>query len=99
MVRSDSWKYVLRAGDGPVELYDLKTDPQERRNLAPERSCRSTAQELQAVLHDWFASRVEPGRDAWERPVSGRGQLRPAAASANDAATYYSGGNERQVRR
>ena len=99
MVRSEDWKYVSRVNDGPVELYDLTKDPQERRNLSQERSCRSIAQDLQAVLHDWFASRVEPGRDAWQRSVSGRGQLRPVIAGSDDASTYYSGADERRLPR
>ena len=99
MVRSASWKYVLRAGEGPTELYDLDTDPLERRNLADDASSRSTASDLEAALRDWFTGHAQPGRDAWDRPVSGRGQLQPAGAGSDDAATYYSGADERQVRR
>lgn len=98
MVRTADWKYVLRTGDGPEELYDLDADPGERRNLAGEPAARPRARELQGVLRDWFAAHVEPGLDAWGRPVSGRGQLRPAGAGADDAATYHPGSDERRVR-
>lgn len=36
-VRSGSWKAILGAGDGKVQLYDLNADPAETRNLAKER--------------------------------------------------------------
>ncbi len=98
MVRTADWKYVLRWGDGPDELFHLDVDPDERRNLANERSFRSAKQELSTVLHDWFAGHIDPARDAWGRPVSGRGQLQPARAATDDAATYYPGEEERRVR-
>lgn len=99
MVRTATWKYVLRAGDGPRELYDLDSDPHERDNRVDEPSCRGRAAELEGALWDWFGGRADPERDAWERPISGRGQLRPARTGLHDAATYYAGAEERQVRR
>lgn len=96
MIRSASWKYILRSGDGPEELYDLDNDPDERRNLAAEQSYRHQARELEAALRDWFGQHAEPQRDAWKRPVSGRGQLLPAG-SATDGLTYHSGEGERRA--
>ncbi|MDP9399188.1 MAG: sulfatase-like hydrolase/transferase, partial [Actinomycetota bacterium] len=77
MVRSAHDKLVVRAGGGPEELYDLRDDPDERHDRAGDPAWRGRAEELRGALHDWFAAHVEPGRDAWGRPVSGRGQLRP----------------------
>jgi choline-sulfatase len=91
VVRCADWKYVVRAGDGPRELYHLGDDPDERHNLAGARAHRPRAEELHAVLHDWFRDHADPARDAFARPVSGRGQLRPVTDRAGDAATYHPG--------
>jgi hypothetical protein len=32
-IRTERWKYVARFPDGPFELYDMQSDPQERFNL------------------------------------------------------------------
>jgi arylsulfatase A-like enzyme len=34
-VRTSDWKYLVREADGAEELYDLRADPGETRNLAP----------------------------------------------------------------
>ena len=98
MVRSAEEKLVVRAGDGPEELYDLRDDPAERHNRATDPACAARVAELRGALQDWFAAHAEPGRDAWGRPVSGRGQLRPAQVGVGDAATYHAGADERRVR-
>jgi choline-sulfatase len=94
-VRIADWKYVVRAGEGPRELYDLGQDPDERNNLADEPAYRSRMDELDAVLHDWFRNHTEDRRDAFRRPVSGRGQLQPV--NDDDASTYYQGEGERRT--
>lgn len=38
MVRSSDWKLIMRKGE-PVELYNVKTDPEERKNLLREENC------------------------------------------------------------
>jgi choline-sulfatase len=57
MLRRGRWKYVAAAGDPPL-LFDLSTDPWERRNLADER-------QLSAVASG-FAAEVEVRWDAAE---------------------------------
>jgi choline-sulfatase len=97
MVRSRDWKYVVRAGDGPRELYHLSQDPDERDNRIGDPACRPRADELHAVLHDWFRDHTDPARDAFTRPVSGRGQLRPVPPGGGDQGTYHPGGGERRT--
>jgi hypothetical protein len=53
-VRTGRWKYI-RAEDGPDELYDLRADPGETRNLRAERP--EVAAELGAALDRHIAAR------------------------------------------
>jgi arylsulfatase A-like enzyme len=50
-LRSGDWKLIEYFEDGRLELYNLKDDPGEKRNLAPELSDR--AQALQGKLKAW----------------------------------------------
>jgi choline-sulfatase len=93
MVRSNDWKYVTRAA-GPTELYHLCEDPDERHNLADEPAQATRADELYGVLHDWFRAHSDPRLDAFDRRISGRGQLQPAGNGDTDAATYHEGLDE-----
>lgn len=52
MIRAGDWKYNLWVNDMP-ELYNLKDDPQEIRNLALDPAHSSKAAELRAQLLDW----------------------------------------------
>jgi len=50
-VRSDRWKYIhYTEMDGMDELYDLKADPYELKNVIGKKSAQSTLQALQAEL-------------------------------------------------
>lgn len=93
MARTADWKYIARF-EGPDELYDLADDPDERHDRAGDPACRSRQQELSGVLQDWFSVHAESTRDAWRRPVSGRGQLRPLPG--DDTSVYQPGGAERR---
>lgn len=55
-VREEGWKYILDATDGREQLYDLRVDPTERKNLAEDHPevCRRLRQRL--------AARVEADR-------------------------------------
>jgi arylsulfatase A-like enzyme len=75
MVRSKEWKYVHRYPYGPHELYDLRNDPQEERNLADEEASRPVIERMRAELTDWFAAYVDPLVDGAREPVRGNGQL------------------------
>jgi len=75
MIRTREWKYVHRYPFGQHELYDLKRDPGERRNLVDDPACRSLVAELRGRLVRWFQRYVDPARDGSRLPVSGSGQL------------------------
>jgi arylsulfatase A-like enzyme len=54
---SDRWKLVL-ASHNRVELYDLRSDPGERKDVAAEH--KEMADLLEARFNDWFGSLPEP---------------------------------------
>ncbi|MFC0672956.1 sulfatase-like hydrolase/transferase [Brachybacterium hainanense] len=76
MLRTEDWKLVVRR-DGPTELYDLRADPEEERNLAadPDRAdrVRGMTQELAA----WYDAHTVPALDGWATDVDGSGQRGP----------------------
>ncbi|MBM3783477.1 MAG: sulfatase [Acidobacteria bacterium] len=51
MIRSGDWKLLEYFDDGHVELFQLREDPSESRDLASEQPAR--ANELKAKLHAW----------------------------------------------
>jgi arylsulfatase A-like enzyme len=75
MLRDSRWKFVLRMGEWPNELYDLVADPGEENNLIDRADHAEVAARLEQKLVDWFAKFVEPTRDASKHNVVGRGQL------------------------
>jgi arylsulfatase A-like enzyme len=93
MVRTEDRKLVLRR-HGPAELYHLDVDPDEVENHVGESSAQPLVGELTGILVDWFARHSEASRDAYARPVSGRGQLSPVWRGRPDADTYYAGDEE-----
>jgi arylsulfatase A-like enzyme len=65
-VRGERWKCVLRYPDGPHELYDMQTDPQERFNLYGEPGTESARAEMTQRLNDFFARYADPQYDIWK---------------------------------
>jgi arylsulfatase A-like enzyme len=65
-VRTEDWKYVHRHPDGPYELYDMKSDPNERFNLYGQPDTQSTAVELKMRLDSFFDTFAEPEFDLWK---------------------------------
>ena len=76
--RSERWSYVLHARGGYEELYDLRADPEERRNLAGQAAPSTAGRELRAGLEAWLAAggdrgcldesghlRSDPGARGW----------------------------------
>ncbi len=58
-VREGAWKYIEAPQAGTRELYDLATDPTERRNLAASQA--AVAARLQARLSRWLAATPRRG--------------------------------------
>ena len=77
MVRTADWKYVHRYPEGPHELFDLRTDPDERTNLVDDPAAAMTVEGLRGRLEDWFSTYVDPARDGVNKGVTGCGQLGP----------------------
>ena len=50
-VRSGDWKLIERYGDGALELYNLRNDPSEQRDLADRQP--EKAEELRSTLSAW----------------------------------------------
>ncbi len=66
-IRTLDWKYVERLGEEPpVELYDLKTDPDELKNLEAAKRHKRHKEELAKRLHAWFAKNADPKWDLWK---------------------------------
>jgi arylsulfatase A-like enzyme len=65
-VRTDAWKYVERHPDGPHELYDMRTDPQERFNLFGQPGTQAVKAALAARLQAFFQAHRDPQYDLWQ---------------------------------
>ena len=53
MIRDGDYKYTFWAHDVP-ELYNLRNDPGELRNLALDGAHKSTVEQLKAKLFAWY---------------------------------------------
>lgn len=53
MIRSDKWKYIKHLNDIP-ELYNMKEDPKEERNLALEPEYKDIILEMEQQLLRWY---------------------------------------------
>lgn len=75
MIRTKKYKYVHRYPYGPYELYDLKNDPDERKNLYRNPDHQDVVNDLRARLTNWFVKYADPALDGARQPVTGTGQL------------------------
>ncbi len=66
MVRHRDWKLIHDYRRSTYELYDLRTDPRERVNLAGRRP--AAAARLRGLLHGWFERLRGLGRVGRDRP-------------------------------
>lgn len=64
-VRTDDWKLTWRYPEGPNELYDLKTDPGERRNRIDDPDVAVTRDRLRERLDAFFRKYADPRYDLW----------------------------------
>ncbi len=65
-IRTDAWKYVARHPDGPNELYDMRTDGQERFNLFGQKETQNKRKELAERLDQFFATYADTKYDLWK---------------------------------
>ena len=75
MIRTQEWKYVHRYPYGPHELYDLVTDPDERKNLIDDKSRKALIRDMRRQMGEWFERYVIPQLDGARFPVAGTGQV------------------------
>lgn len=75
MIREGRWKYIHRYAEGPVELYDLDSDPGEERNLAAEPDKAALVMHLLDRLDGWFTRYGTANMDGSRLPVMGGGQI------------------------
>lgn len=65
-IRAERWKYVARFPDGPYELYDMQTDPQERFNLFGQPGTEPTRADMAQRLNAFFDRYADPKYDIWK---------------------------------
>ena len=90
-VRTERWKYIRYLElDGMDELYDLKADPYETRNLVSQRNAKKTLKamkkELERLLRETSARGPAARRSATTRPsISDGFQLKSRQQAHFDA--------------
>jgi arylsulfatase A-like enzyme len=65
-VRTREAKLVLRHPDGPDELYDLRADPGEKKNLYESPGHAGIREALRKQLVAFFEKNVDPQYDLWK---------------------------------
>ena len=56
MIRTDRYKYIAYQGDRVEQLFDMKADPWETENLAPEAGHADALASHRKLLADWEAT-------------------------------------------
>ena len=85
VIQTRQWKYTQRFLAAPNELYDLRNDPDETRNLVDDPAHRDVASDLAARLDRFFARHADPRYDIWRGGTA-------------KATLFYGGRNERFAR-
>jgi arylsulfatase A-like enzyme len=62
-IRTAEWKYVSRFPEGPNELYDLKADPSEGKNLVGQAAHATMRERLGRRLEEFFDKHADPQYD------------------------------------
>lgn len=68
MRRDRDWKLVYYLGEPDGELFDLRNDPQETRNLWTSSEHRSLREDLIRALHEWSMRATLRSRMPMQRP-------------------------------
>lgn len=83
MIRDKEWKYVHRYPYGAHELYHLKSDPGEERNLYGDPLYDEKVMELRRRMEEWFERYTCEGKDGVRQAVTGAGQDCPVGRRAD----------------
>jgi len=77
MIRTLEWKYTERFPQGSCidELYDLKNDPSEKKNIIHVPEYENIKTDLQKKLHAFFDDYANPKYDLWQDGRSKSGTL------------------------
>ena len=65
-IRTERWKYVARFPNGPFELYDMQSDPQERFNQFGQPGTDEIKAGLAKQLDAFFTTYADPKYDIWK---------------------------------
>ncbi|MDD4773786.1 MAG: sulfatase-like hydrolase/transferase [Eubacteriales bacterium] len=88
MIRDTAYKYVHRYPYGEHELYDLRSDPDERNNLAEDAAYRDVKAEYKHRLDLWFLANSDPKTDGSREAVTGFGQMGHSGIGSGGYTTY-----------
>ena len=70
VIRTADWKLIARLPASESELYDLKRDPGETRNLIAEKSSVQVRKQLEQRLKEFFARYSDAKYDLWHGGIS-----------------------------
>lgn len=62
-IRTNDWKYIARFPNGPNEMYDLKSDPDERQNIVDQPANAAVQKKLRGRLEGFFDRYADPKYD------------------------------------
>jgi len=79
MIRTPDFKLVRRFPDGPDDFFDLKTDPDETKNLASSAGHAGIRNHLAERLANWYARHEDPVRSGLRVASLPRHNLRDEA--------------------
>lgn len=79
---------LVERSEGPGELYDHATDPQEADNRYQDPELADLREQLSVQLAAWFERYARPDQDAWLAPVTGLGQIHPPSRGVAPEQSY-----------
>jgi arylsulfatase A-like enzyme len=74
-IRTHRWKYIERFRQSPHELYDLKADPAELKNLVDKPEHAAVQRDMARQLHAYFDRVADPKWDLWKGGTSKTGLM------------------------
>lgn len=83
MIRTERWKLTRRFPDGPDELYDMASDPDERNNLINDATRAVEREKLTKRLEEFFSRYADPKYDLWHGGISKARRVTAAKAATS----------------